>query len=200
MSVPLVIIQELMEVMKEVKEMLGARVHHVTPASAGPDAPHAWVWSNHPIKHGASIDDAEFKKLEKQKRTKTFKMFIIDRGDFKMGRVGEVFLSGQDMRSRFTDLHYRILVYALRNHHVPGSREIAQFAKHCWLEGEAVVADLASKKAMVSGDGENKYRRVIMHVNNILEAECSVVLEKAPKGEYSLSGHVPFVVIELPVQ
>lgn len=168
---------------------------------------------------GEPINEEEYDDL--LKATANYKIFIIDKGEYKSGFAGEVYFSSKMLspnpdpsleemwqklkKQSLEPLEYRLLFHTLKNNSIAG--DIYKIMKDCWFASEEHVIYVRKKKEMEKrvievkkptfADLTGSQRKTITGLNNILDFRFGVKLRSKRQGIYRLTSTPEYCVIEV---
>lgn len=184
-------------------------------------AEYARMWANQTEPEGKPINEQKFNDILKNKGS--FKIFVIDRGDEKIGSVGEIYLNNEpvfpqpekdkvvgskkdkkkEIKKYLTPIEYSLLVHTLKNQGKAG--DIFALIKECWRRPDFAKLLRGDWNEIEKGRGEvNKFRRdtsghrkTIGALSSFLNKKIGIKLRTFGKAVYRFSMQVKFCLIEV---
>jgi hypothetical protein len=181
---------------------------------------YAKVWTQETPPEGTFISEEEFDDLVKNKSG--YKIFIIDKGEYKLGSVGEAYFDNnpvfpqpekdkkidsnkaEDEKIFLTPLEYRLLVYTLKQKGVPG--DLFNLVEYCWFESKEAKDLKILRQQEVRGeyiegqsfdDRTKKYVKAISLLTKLLKKYFGIRLITKGTRKYKLDPITPhYYVIE----
>lgn len=170
---------------------------------------YARMWTLKTELEGELIHKNEYNDIKKKKNN--YDIFIIDRGEYGMGSVGEVYIDKQPVfhqpekikksqkiknKKYLIPLEYRVLVYTLKQKGKPG--DILVLIEQCWDAPEIVkrLAETKKEDRAAFSSASSGYRKTIGVVSSLLYAKLGVKLKTSGKAIYRFSKQVDFCLLE----
>lgn len=186
--------------LKDIVDKISSLEEEPLPQFEDHNPKYAKKWDSKKDPAGNIINKKQFDELIKNKAD--YNIFIIDRGEYKMESVGEVYFNNKRMKN-LTPLGYRILVYTLERKGFPG--DIFAFIKDCWHLPDPAERLKKDWHNVVheSGDPDefrsstSTYRKGISVVSKLLTNYFDIQLKTYKKRKYRLSSIPDFCLIEL---